>query len=228
MPAGRILRSMKVVPRLIYLHGFASSPGSNKATRFAEAVRRRGVAVEIPDLNEGDFRNLTLSRQLRLVERLSAGDEPLVIVGSSMGGYVAALHAAREPRVVALVLLAPAFDFHRRWLERIGESVAAEWQRRGWMPVMHYATNQMEFIGWSLIDDAGRHAPFPEVTVPTLLIHGRRDETVDHRGSIQYAAGRPDVELVLLDSDHSLADAADEVVARACRFLARWFPALCE
>ena len=225
MPAGRILRGMGA-PRLIYLHGFASSPGSNKATRFAEAVQRRGVAVEIPDLNEGDFRNLTLSRQLRLVERLAAGDEPLVIVGSSMGGYVAALYAAREPRVVALVLLAPAFDFHRRWLERIGESMAAEWQRRGWMPVMHYATNQMEFIGWSLIEDAGRHAAFPEVTVPTLLIHGRRDETVDPRGSLRYAAGRPNVELVLLDSDHSLADAADEIVSRACRFLAPWFPAL--
>jgi hypothetical protein len=226
MPPGRILRGMNGVPRLIYLHGFASSPGSNKATRFAEAVRQRGVAVEIPDLNEGDFRNLTLSRQVRLVERLAAGDSPLVIVGSSMGGYVAALHAAREPRVVALVLLAPAFDFHRRWLERVGESVATEWRRRGWMPVMHYATNQMEFIGWSLIEDAGRHPPFPEVTVPTLLIHGRRDETVDPGGSLRFAAGRANVELVLLDSDHSLADAVDEIIARAIRFLARWFPAL--
>jgi uncharacterized protein len=213
-------------PRLIYLHGFASSPGSNKATRFAQALRAKGVTVEVPDLNEGDFRGLTISRQLRLVERLSAGGDPLAIVGSSMGGYVAALHAAREPRVAALVLLAPAFDFHRRWLERVGEGTAAEWQRRGWMPVMHYSTNELEFIGWSLIDDARQYPPFPEVTMPTLVIHGRRDETVDHHGSLQFAAHHPNVELELLDSDHSLADAVDVVIARACRFLSRWFPAL--
>jgi uncharacterized protein len=213
-------------PRLIYLHGFASSPRSFKATCFAAALAARGVTPEIPDLNEDDFRHLTISRQLRLVERLSAGARELALVGSSMGGYVAALFAARDPRVRALVLMAPAFDFARRWSERVGENALAEWRRRGWMPMMHYGYDRIEFIGWELLEDAERHVAFPEVTAPTLLFHGRRDEIVDHRASLSFACGHPNVSLELVDSDHGLSDVTDEIVARSLDFLATHLPSL--
>jgi len=51
------------MPRFVYLHGFASSPSSRKARFFAERFRELGIGLEVPDLAEGDFRNLTLSAQ---------------------------------------------------------------------------------------------------------------------------------------------------------------------
>jgi len=216
--------------RLIYLHGFASSPGSNKARRFAQAFAERGLELEVPDLNEGDFRRLTLSRQLALLERLTArqGPRSALLFGSSMGGYVAALFAARTDRVGALVLMAPAFGFIERWAERMSEAALAEWQRRGAMPVLHHATGRLEPIGWSIVEDARTHPAYPEVHVPTLVFHGRSDESVDPRCSERFAAGRANVELELLDSDHSLADVVDRIIARTACFLAPFLPQLAD
>jgi pimeloyl-ACP methyl ester carboxylesterase len=214
--------------RLIYLHGFASSPGSNKARRFAEALGRRGLEIGVPDLNEGDFCGLTLSRQVRLLERMTVDQAPgsVVLVGSSMGGYAAALFTARSERVAALVLMAPAFGFIERWTGRMSAEALAEWRRRGAMQVLHYATNQLEPIGWSLVEDARQHPAYPEVGVPTLVIHGRHDESVPVECSERFAAGRPNVTLELLESDHSLGDVVDWIIDRVCRFLAPYFPQL--
>jgi len=80
-----------------------------------------GIGLEIPDLAEGNFRNLTVTAQLNVIARLSR-HEPVSIIGSSMGGYLAALFAARHPgNVEKLALLAPAFSFASRWPETLGE-----------------------------------------------------------------------------------------------------------
>lgn len=173
---------------LIYLHGFASSPGSNKAQRFAEALALRGQPVQIPDLNEGDFRGLTISRQLALLDRLTARADPgsVVLIGSSMGAYVAALFAARSERVAALALMAPAFDFFNRWEERLSPEAWDLWRRRGAIPVLHHGTEQPEEIGFGLALDAKLHPSFPEVSVPTLVstaVAMRRSPTRDRSAS---------------------------------------------
>src|SRR5580698_8080809 len=104
---------------LIYLHGFASGPQSGKAQYFRCRFAELGTEMHIPDLNEGAFESLTLSRQLRVIESIAHGDD-VRLIGSSMGGYLAALYAARHPEVTQLVLLAPAFDFARRWRNMLG------------------------------------------------------------------------------------------------------------
>lgn len=214
--------------RLIYLHGFASSPGSNKARHFSHALEQRGVAVEIPDLNEGDFTGLTISRQLRLLERMTGAQAPgsVVLVGSSMGAYVAALFATGSESVASLVLMAPAFGFFQRWSERMSPEALAEWKRRGSFPVMHYGTDQTELIGYDLVEDARQYPAYPDVRVPALVIHGKNDESVEHRGSIEFAADRPNIELELLDSDHGLGDSVDWIIGRSFEFLSAWFPEL--
>src|SRR5690348_17748458 len=55
------------------------------------------------------FEHLTISGQLGVLER-TLQNEPVRLIGSSMGGYLAALYAARHPEVDRLVLLAPALD----------------------------------------------------------------------------------------------------------------------
>jgi len=100
--------------RIVYLHGFASSPESGKARFFAGKFRELGVPFAAPQLDEGNFEGLTISGQLGVVEK-AVGGEPVVLMGSSLGGYIAALYAARNVQVEKLVLLAPAFHFPTRW-----------------------------------------------------------------------------------------------------------------
>ena len=214
--------------RIIYLHGFASSPGSYKAVRFAERLKAQGLEVEIPDLNEGDFCGLTLSRQVRLLSRLTEGHPPgsVVFIGSSMGAYAISLFAAGSDIPACLVLMAPAFDFIRRWLKKLGPEAVELWRAHGSMPVWHFQYERMLPIGYGLVQDAQRHPPFPEVKVPTLIFHGRNDETVEATCSEEFVAAHPNARLVLLDSDHGLGDAMEIILDQAMEFLQPWLEKL--
>jgi len=209
--------------RIIYLHGFASSPGSYKAQHFIKTMRAQGLDPILPDLNEGEggFRGLTVSRMVADVERLSEGCGPgeLILLGSSMGGYVAARFASMSDRPRAMVLMCPAFGFMRRWAERLTSEEEERWRRDGAMDVMHFATNEMTPLGWGMMEDALSHPEMPDVTVPTLLFHGARDEVVDPAGSLAYAALHPSVEIEFLDSDHGLGDVIQPIIERSMAWL---------
>ena len=82
--------------RVVYLHGFASSPKSSKAQFFKQRLNEHGVEVEIPRLDSGNFEALTVTSQLHVIKE-AIGDQPAILFGSSLGGYMAALAAARRP-----------------------------------------------------------------------------------------------------------------------------------
>ena len=82
-----------MMQRIVYLHGFASGPGSKKARFFGERFDARGVPFSVPDLAAGRFAHLTLSGQLEVISR-AVDSRNVCLMGSSMGGYLAALFAA--------------------------------------------------------------------------------------------------------------------------------------
>jgi len=135
---------------VIYLHGFASSPNSRKAMYFRRQLEAIGASVDVPDLAQGDFEHLTISGQLAAVERAAAG-RPVALIGSSLGGYLAALYAARHPEVSRLVLLAPAFGFVTEWPERLGAEAVELWRRTGTREVFHYADARMRPLGYPVL-----------------------------------------------------------------------------
>jgi uncharacterized protein len=172
----------------------------------------------IPALDGGDFEGLTLSRQLGIVDALVAG-EPAVLVGSSMGGYLAALYAAAHPEIQKLVLLAPAFGFARRWPMRLGEEKVAQWRAEGSMEVFHYAAGERRRIGIGLLDDGVRYPDFPIVTQPTLIFHGRQDDVVPASFSTEFQQVVPGATVHLFDSGHELTDVLEPMWALTAPFL---------
>ncbi len=209
--------------RILYLHGFASSPQSRKAQFFAAKLEGLGWRVSIPDLAEGAFEKLTVSRQLALVGEELQG-EPAVLIGSSLGGYVAALYAARHPEVERLVLLAPAFDFYRLWMGELGPKRVAEWRETGTIPVFHYGAGREMALGYEFLEDARRFEPFPDVRQPALICHGNADQVVPVEHSVTFAEEHASARLVRFESGHELTDVLTDIWDETEKFLAADVP----
>jgi uncharacterized protein len=125
---------MLPVRHVVYLHGFASSPASSKAGRFAKELQGLGVGYSCPDFNEPEFETLTVSRMLEQTRAaVASADAPVALVGSSLGAFVAVHAAAADTtsKVDRLVLLAPAFDFGGNRMRQLGEQGIDEWRRTG-------------------------------------------------------------------------------------------------
>jgi pimeloyl-ACP methyl ester carboxylesterase len=200
------------VVKLIYLHGFASGPTSSKAQFFRRRFEALDIDMQIPDLSEGNFEGLTISGQLRVIER-TAGGEDVWLMGSSMGGYLAALYGARHPEVTRLILLAPAFGFARRWPLRLGAENVAEWQRSGWLSVYHYGEKRESRVGYALLEDGARYEDYPDVSQPVLIFHGREDDVVPVEYSREFAALHPQAALRVMDSGHELLNVLEDMWA---------------
>jgi pimeloyl-ACP methyl ester carboxylesterase len=207
--------------RYLWLHGFASGPTSSKGRFTRDRLRERGIELEIPDLNEPSFFDLTVSRMLSRIDAIAGSDE-MVLFGSSLGGFTAAVWAAtRAERTRALVLLAPAFDLARRWQARMDPKDLAQWRRSGRYAFDHYARGQKEDLSWSFLEDAARHPAFPLPRCPTLVVQGTKDEVVDP-GLAKEFVHRMErrASLVELDEGHELTADLPGLWKRMAAFLA--------
>jgi uncharacterized protein len=203
-----------MMTRVVYLHGFASGPSSRKARYFRDLLGEAGI----PDLAEGRFADLTITGQLEVVSRACRG-EPVALIGSSLGGYLAALYAARHPEVERVVLLAPAFSFASHWAETLGEAKMEEWRNTGRLPVFHYAENAERDLGWQFMRDARQYEEAPDFHQPGLIFHGSADAVVPVSFSQRFAENHANVRLRVLESGHELTDVLDTMGAETLRFL---------
>ncbi len=206
---------------LVYLHGFASGPQGAKGVHCRDWARARGIGFHAPDLNLPDFEHLTISAQVAAVEALLRGlGEPPVVVGSSMGGLVAAAVAHRGAAMAQLILLAPAFGFARR---RLAGRRWAGYRRRGSMPTFHHAEGRMRTLGPELLPDLPlwQNDRDWQLAVPVTILHGRADEAVPLAESEGFAARHPGARLRVLEDDHGLL--APESLGELDRLLAEAF-----
>jgi pimeloyl-ACP methyl ester carboxylesterase len=200
---------MSVAPVNVFcLHGFASSPKSTKVRYFTERFREHGIDVRCPDFNQPDFATMTLTRMLdRLGAEIGTLDRaPVTLIGSSLGGTLAILAAARcGAQIDRLILLAPAVMFAKPGHHLLPPGRIEAWRQRGALPFFHYADNAERDLNVSFYEDSLRYDSFNAgIQQPTLIFQGRRDGSVDYRTVEAFARTRPNVTLSLLDDDHQL------------------------
>jgi pimeloyl-ACP methyl ester carboxylesterase len=213
--------------RVVYLHGFASSPASRKARFFAEKFAARAVPFLAPSLDEGKFAEMTVTGEMQLVQDLLRETrEPATLIGSSLGGYIASLIAARQPAAVErVILLAPAFRLYQRWCEQLPEGALERWRNQKTMLVYHYGDQKERPIHYEFLRDAQHYEAFPDVRRPTLVLHGLDDAVVPISYSEEFVAGRPDARLVKLKSGHELTDVLEVLWRETEAFLRQGGPA---
>jgi pimeloyl-ACP methyl ester carboxylesterase len=215
-------------PTVVFLPGFRSDMTGDKATALAAFCAERGQAMLRFDYSGhgasgGRFEDGTIGRwtddALTVIDRQTEG--PLVLVGSSMGGWIALLAAiARPDRVAALIGIAAAPDFTEAlmWQAMTFEQ-RATLMRDG---VLERPSQYGEPypITRALIED-GRtrlllNAPIA-LDCPVRLLHGQDDPDVPWEMTLRIAeqVTSRDVQVILVkDGDHRLSRPRDLALLR--------------
>ena len=215
-------------PRFLYLHGFASGPSSSKGVAVAAHFAARGVAVERLDLRRPSLEHLRVSEGMKTVRDAIGGpSERVVIMGSSLGGLTAARVAEIDARVAALLLLAPAFRILARWRKRLGEAQWSAWERDGALAIDDYVTKRRTSVDFEFTRDLAMvDAPndgWPDLRVPTWIIHGRGDETVPIENSRAFVKDKRHARLIEVDDGHELVASLPRILNEADAFFASFF-----
>lgn len=211
-------------PRWLYLHGFASGPESSKGVKLSAHYARQGIHLERLNLRQPSLEHLRLSVMMRTVREAMGGEQDRsILFGSSMGGLTACRVAEEDARVCALVLLAPALQAMVQLRRRVGEEGLRQWEQSGWLEIRDYAEKRQTRLDFGYVPDLeaidARSGGWPNVRVPTLLIHGRQDDICDIEVSRQWARGKRHVRLVEVDDGHELVASLGLIASEADAFL---------
>jgi pimeloyl-ACP methyl ester carboxylesterase len=216
-------------PGLFWLGGFKSDMNGTKAEaldRWAENTGRACVRFDYSGHGEsgGEFNEGTISRWLEesLAVYIRFGQGPQIVVGSSMGGWLAlllarALAAQKEAAPIAgMVLIAPAVDFTEAlmWKE-FSDATRLEIEQKGfWMRPSAYGEEPYP-ITYGLIEDGRKHlllGGLIETRCPVHILQGVQDPDVPWRHAVELVSrfSRDDVVLTLIkDGDHRLSRPED-------------------
>ena len=206
-----------------FVHGLGSNRRGDKALYFTQRFIAEGWGFITLDLrghgdSGGEMRELSLSRcladlsaALAWVREQAPGSPPPVLIGSSMGGAVAAWQHMADPGSTGpLVFIAPSLQFPGSLAWQLGPAAMEAWKREG-VRVFESDWITLE-IGINLMEDALDYDPqrlLKGFSAPALIFHGMKDDAVDWRASLSFVEDCPcpQLELVLLkDGDHRLTD----------------------
>lgn len=211
-------------PTVVWLGGFASDMTGSKAEALNTWAAERGRAFLRFDwfghgASSGAFEAGTITRWradvLAVLDELVEGE--VVLVGSSMGGWLACLAAlARPERVRAMVLIAPAADFTERLMAPSlpPEALAALARDGVWRRPSPYDDGGY-LISRALLEDGARWSILPGpvgITAPVRILQGGADQDVPWRHALLLAEvlESPDLVFTLLrDGDHRLSRPQD-------------------
>ncbi len=212
------------MPGILFLGGFRSDMTGIKAQHLADYARRHGRSYVRFDYQghgadatrfEAGTIGLWRDDALAVLDELTEG--PQILVGSSMGGWLALLAAlARPDRVAGLVLIAPAIDFTEALLwPRLDDGQRMRLAEAGRLVIPSGYDPAGYVITRELVEEGRRHlllaAPIP-VHCPVRLIHGMEDADVPWRHALLLVEALADGDVVLTlvkDGDHRLSRPQD-------------------
>ncbi len=206
----------------IYLHGFASGPGSRKARFFKDKLANFGIDMHIPDLNVPSFENLSIAAMLEKVKEVVNEDKngSWVVFGSSLGAFVALQAAAVIPRIEKLVMIAPALGLWERREFLVGKSNLGKWMQKGTIEIYHHAYEENREISYSFMEEVKGYDPYIfNREMPMLIFHGAFDEIIPFETVEKFACNRNLVKYHLVESDHSLINKLDYIWREVIKFL---------
>lgn len=233
-----LLRRHGAAPELLWLGGFRSDMTGTKAAAIDQWAGENGLGATRFDYSghgrsSGKFEHGTISLWLEealfVVRNCTRG--PLIIVGSSMGGWIALLAAralqstGEGDRIGGMVLIAPAIDMTEELIwDRMDDSARATMVASGSISQPSAYSDEPYVMTWNLVEDGRRHLIGDEpilVGCPIHILQGMQDEDVPwtHATGLMERLAHDDAVLTLVgDGDHRLSRPQD--LARLIRAVA--------
>ena len=211
-------------PTVVFLGGFRSDMTGTKAVALEAWAENRGQAFLRFDYlghgqSSGRFEDGTIGRwlddSLAAIDQLTT--DKLVLVGSSMGGWLSLLAArARPERLAGLVLIAAAPDFTERMLLKgLSAEDRTTLQRDGRLERPSQYSPEPSVFTWKLIEEGRNHLLLDKplsLPCPVRLLHGQSDPDVPWEYSLQIAQHLDAPEVIttfIKGGDHRLSTPAD-------------------
>lgn len=208
-------------PGVIFLGGFRSDMTGTKAVALEEYCKERGQQFIRFDYfghgqSSGAFVEGTIGRWadnvVTVLDEL-AGDDPQILVGSSMGGWLMLLAALKRPKKVAALLgIASAPDFTELLMwDKFDPKQQEELREKGIIELPNCYDDEPYKITLNLIAESGEHlvldAPI-NIKCPVTLIHGMQDEDVPWEFSMtlnEKILSKEVKTLLVEDGDHRMS-----------------------
>lgn len=215
---------------VIFCPGFNSSMEGNKALALESYCFDLGLEYIRFDyrghgLSGGDFADGTISAWLHdvlsIIDELASHD--VILVGSSMGAWIALLAAlARPDNVTGLLLIACAADMTKYYPAKLADLQSQKDEKgRVYFPIDNRFDDAQPYrIYQSLLDDGKQHLLLHKeivLDIPVSLIHGKQDDVVSWQRSQELEAklGSEDVDVNWIeDGDHRLSRPQDLAVLK--------------
>ncbi len=229
------LRDAATGPVGVFVHGFRSSCQGERSITLARHAAARDYPWLRFDLrghgaSDGKFADFRLSHAVTDLEAVLnwLGDREIVLVGSSMGGWLAVLAALQHPHQVrGLLLIAPAFNFIQYYFGALPAAELATWRKNGSRVFRDLYSGESFSLEFGIVEDAMRYdvlnAPV-RLRCPVDVLHGERDEVIPAAVSREFCrlVSAPHMEVTIVPGgDHCLSEAAPMMCRRVDRLWER-------
>ncbi len=208
-----------------FLHGLLSDAEGDKSMQLWHEAEKRNRSWIRFDMrahgkSDGIFTEFMISRAVEDAKQVLGQfpNRPKVLVGSSMGGWVAA-ETALDPKlnVQALVLIAPAFNFTKQIYESLCANDQDKWEKDGFMTFGSSDIEDGFTLQYEAVADGHNFDHFSKpfrFDYPIRIIHGDLDDVVPPEQSLQFQRHvGPQAELIELPkADHRLTGHIDYII----------------
>lgn len=216
-------------PGIIFLCGYRSDMNGSKALYLRELALTQGRAFIRFDYyahgdSEGNFMHATISHWkkdvLHMIDHLADPNREHVIVGSSMGGWLALLATLERPeRIHGLIGIAAAPDFTDKLMyARMSDEQKKTLEEQGYIEEPTEYSSEPYIITKKLIEDGAEHLLLDrdcEISAQVYLLQGKNDPDVPHHWAekIKKALVKTDTHITYIDDgDHRLSRPQDLIV----------------
>jgi len=182
---------------VILCHGFTTSKDNSTNRKLEEILNEKDIATLRFDFfghgeSEGDFAEITVSEgaddTLRAIDYLKAlGYSKIGLFGGSFGGITSIMTTSKTKDLCMLALKSPVVNYKERDLIVKSKEELEQWKKDGYREYVDGKDNKhkLNYTFFEDYDNNDGYAVATKITIPTLIVHGDKDESVPVEQSIK-------------------------------------------